>query len=123
MHLSGCLSADHDRAVIDALDGPAIEPGIAGQLGPRPRRPGRSHLGGSRLLSGTSAAPVLVVLLYEPLDALIVLIWIAIYQQIENYLLAPGLTAKTMDLAASLAFAAARSAGSCSPSSPCRLQA
>lgn len=53
------------------------------------------------------AAPVLVALLYEPLDALIVLIWIVIYQQIENYLLAPRLTAKTMDLAAPLAFAAA----------------
>lgn len=53
------------------------------------------------------AAPVLVALLYEPLDALIVLAWIVIYQQIENYLLAPRLTAKTMDLAAPLAFAAA----------------
>jgi predicted PurR-regulated permease PerM len=53
------------------------------------------------------AAPVLVALLYDPVDALIVLGWIVAYQQIENYLLSPRLTAKTMSLPAPVAFAAA----------------
>lgn len=53
------------------------------------------------------AAPVLVALLYEPVDALIVLAWILIYQQIENYVLSPRLTARTMALPAPVAFAAA----------------
>ena len=53
------------------------------------------------------AAPVLVALLYDPVDALIVLIWIVLYQQVENYFLSPRLTAKTMDLPAPVAFAAA----------------
>jgi predicted PurR-regulated permease PerM len=53
------------------------------------------------------AAPVAGALLVSPLDAIIALAWIIIYQQIENYLLAPKLTAKTMDVSAPLAFAAA----------------
>src|SRR5215475_8537303 len=53
------------------------------------------------------AVPVLVALLYQPIDALIVLIWIVIYQQIENYFLSPRLTARTMSLPAPVAFAAA----------------
>jgi predicted PurR-regulated permease PerM len=53
------------------------------------------------------AVPVLVALLYDPVDALIVLIWIVVYQQLENYFLSPRLTAKTMALPAPLAFAAA----------------
>ena len=53
------------------------------------------------------AAPVLVALLYDPVDAVIVLIWIVLYQQMENYLLSPRLTAKTMDLPAPVAFGAA----------------
>jgi predicted PurR-regulated permease PerM len=53
------------------------------------------------------AAPVAGALLVSPLDAIIALAWIIVYQQIENYLLAPKLTAKTMDVAAPLAFAAA----------------
>jgi predicted PurR-regulated permease PerM len=53
------------------------------------------------------AVPVLVTLLYDPVDALIVLIWIVLYQQLENYVLSPRLTAKTMDLPAPVAFAAA----------------
>ena len=53
------------------------------------------------------AVPVLVALLYDPLDALVVLIWIVVYQQLENYLLAPRLTARTMNLSAPVAFAAA----------------
>jgi AI-2E family transporter len=50
---------------------------------------------------------VLVALLYDPVDALIVLIWIVVYQQIENYFLSPRLTARTMSLPAPIAFAAA----------------
>ncbi len=53
------------------------------------------------------AVPVTVALLYEPVDALIVLVWIVVYQQIENYYLSPRLTARTMALPAPVAFAAA----------------
>src|SRR6201995_4889704 len=53
------------------------------------------------------AAPVLGALLVRPLDAIIALAWIIVYQQIENYLLAPKLTARTMDVSAPIAFAAA----------------
>ena len=53
------------------------------------------------------ALPVLVALLYDPVDALVVLIWILVYQQLENYLLSPRLTARTMALPAPVAFAAA----------------
>jgi predicted PurR-regulated permease PerM len=53
------------------------------------------------------AAPVLGALLVDPVDAIIALAWIVVYQQIENYLLAPKLTAKTMDVSAPIAFAAA----------------
>lgn len=58
------------------------------------------------------AAPALVALLYDPVDALIVVIWILLYQQIENYLLSPRLTARTMDLSAPVALAAALIGGS-----------
>lgn len=40
------------------------------------------------------AAPVLAALLTDPVDAIIVLAWIVVYQQIENYFLAPRLTAR-----------------------------
>ncbi len=53
------------------------------------------------------AVPALVALLYDPVDALIVVIWILLYQQVENYLLSPRLTARTMDLSAPIALAAA----------------
>jgi predicted PurR-regulated permease PerM len=53
------------------------------------------------------AAPVLGALLVDPIDAIIVLAWIVVYQQIENYLLAPKLTAKTMAVSAPIAFTAA----------------
>jgi predicted PurR-regulated permease PerM len=53
------------------------------------------------------AGPVLGALLVSPLDAIIALAWIIVYQQIENYLLAPKLTARTMDVSAPIAFAAA----------------
>lgn len=51
--------------------------------------------------------PVLVALMGHPLDAVWVLIWIVAYQQIENYLLSPRITAHTMDLHPAVAFGAA----------------
>ncbi|MCB0986273.1 MAG: AI-2E family transporter [Microthrixaceae bacterium] len=50
------------------------------------------------------ALPVLVALLDDPGHALIILAFLLIYQQIENYLFAPKITAKTMDLHPAVAF-------------------
>ena len=58
------------------------------------------------------AVPALVALLYDPVDALVVIIWILLYQQIENYLLGPRLTERTMNLSAPVALAAALIGGS-----------
>lgn len=51
--------------------------------------------------------PVVVALLEDPVDAIWVLIAITVYQQIENYLLSPRVTANTMDLHPAVAFGAA----------------
>ena len=51
--------------------------------------------------------PVLLAFLDSPVEALIVLTAIVIYQQIENYLLSPRITAHTMELHPALAFGAA----------------
>ena len=51
--------------------------------------------------------PVLVAFLGDPADGIIVLVWLLIYQQIENYILSPRLTARTMALHPAMAFAAA----------------
>ncbi len=51
--------------------------------------------------------PVLLTFLDSPLKAVIVLIAIVLYQQIENYLFAPRITARTMELHPALAFGAA----------------
>ena len=51
--------------------------------------------------------PVLLTFLDSPAKALIVLGAIVVYQQIENYLLSPRITAHTMDLHPALAFGAA----------------
>jgi predicted PurR-regulated permease PerM len=53
------------------------------------------------------AVPVLTAVLHDPLDGVIVLAWIVLYQQVENYFLAPRLTARTMALSAPVTFAAA----------------
>jgi predicted PurR-regulated permease PerM len=50
------------------------------------------------------ALPVLVALLNDPVDALVVLGFIVLYQQFENYVLAPKITARTMDLHPAVAF-------------------
>jgi predicted PurR-regulated permease PerM len=51
--------------------------------------------------------PILVTLLDSPIDALIVFVFIVLYQQIENYVLAPRITARTMELHPAVAFGAA----------------
>lgn len=51
--------------------------------------------------------PVLLTFLDSPLKAVIVIIAIVVYQQIENYLFAPRITARTMELHPALAFGAA----------------
>ena len=51
--------------------------------------------------------PLVVTLLDSPVDALVVLIFIVVYQQIENYLFAPRITARTMELHPAVAFGAA----------------
>lgn len=58
-----------------------------------------TYLGGS--------VPLLVALMSHPIDAVWVLIWVVVYQQIENYLLSPRITAHTMDLHPAVAFGAA----------------
>jgi predicted PurR-regulated permease PerM len=54
-----------------------------------------------------AAVPLLVVLLSNPWSALIFLIYVVMYQQIENYLLSPRITARTMQLHPAVAFFAA----------------
>jgi predicted PurR-regulated permease PerM len=58
------------------------------------------------------AAPILVALADKPINALILFIYITIYQQIENAVLSPRLSAKTMELNAGIAFGAAIAGGS-----------
>ena len=50
---------------------------------------------------------MLLTFLDSPLKAVIVLVAIVVYQQIENYVLAPRITARTMELHPALAFGAA----------------
>ena len=51
--------------------------------------------------------PVLLTFLDSPGKALIVLIAIVVYQQVENYVFSPRITARTMELHPALAFGAA----------------
>ena len=48
--------------------------------------------------------PVVIALIDKPIDALWVLAVIALYQQVENYLLAPPIQAETMDIHPGVAF-------------------
>ncbi len=59
-----------------------------------------------------AAVPLLVALLSDPWSALIFLIYVVVYQQIENYLLSPRITARTMSLHPAVAFFAALAGGS-----------
>ena len=61
-----------------------------------------------------AAVPLVVALLEEPSSALFFLIFVVIYQQIENYLLSPRITARTMQLHPAVAFGAALAGGSIS---------
>jgi predicted PurR-regulated permease PerM len=51
--------------------------------------------------------PVLLTFIESPVKALIVIGFIVVYQQIENYLFAPRITARTLELHPALAFGAA----------------
>lgn len=55
--------------------------------------------------------PVLLTFLDSPLRAALVLAFIAVYQQIENYLLSPRITARTLELHPALAFGSALAGG------------
>ncbi len=55
--------------------------------------------------------PVLLAFLDSPVKALIMIIFIAVYQQLENFLLAPKITAQTLELHAAVAFGAAIAGG------------
>jgi len=55
--------------------------------------------------------PVLVALLFSPRDAIWVIVYIVVYQTLENYVLSPRLTKKTMALHPAVAFAAALTGG------------
>lgn len=59
-----------------------------------------------------AAVPLLVALLESPWSALIFLIYVVVYQQVENYALAPRITARTMALHPAVAFFAALAGGS-----------
>ncbi len=61
-----------------------------------------------------AAIPLLVALLEDPWSALFFLIFVLVYQQIENYLLSPRITARTMQLHPAVAFGAALAGGSIS---------
>ena len=56
--------------------------------------------------------PFLIALLEDPVKAVWVLIAVTIYQQIENYLISPKVTANTMDLHPAVAFGSAIIGGS-----------
>jgi len=53
------------------------------------------------------ALPVLLALIDSPPKAFVILIFVVLYQQIENYLFAPRITARTMELHPAVAFGAA----------------
>jgi len=61
-----------------------------------------------------AAVPLLVALLEDPWSALFFLIYVLVYQQIENYLLSPRITAQTMQLHPAIAFFAALAGGAIS---------
>jgi predicted PurR-regulated permease PerM len=53
------------------------------------------------------ALPVILTLVDSPPKALIIAIFVVLYQQVENYLLLPRITARTMDLHPAVAFGSA----------------
>ena len=59
-----------------------------------------------------SVLPILVALLNDPFDAVVVLVYILIYQQVENYALSPRITKHTMQLHPAVAIGSAIAGGS-----------
>ncbi len=57
------------------------------------------------------ALPVLVQFVDSPPKALVILIFVILYQQVENYFLLPRITARTMDLHPAVAFGSAIAGG------------
>jgi predicted PurR-regulated permease PerM len=57
------------------------------------------------------ALPVLIALLSQPVDALWVLAFIVAYQQLENMVLSPRITSRTMALHPAVAFGAVIAGG------------
>lgn len=57
------------------------------------------------------ALPLLIAVLESPGKAIAVLVYIVVYQQLENYLLAPRITARTMALHPAVAFGSAIAGG------------
>jgi predicted PurR-regulated permease PerM len=57
------------------------------------------------------ALPVLIALFHDPVDALWVLAFITVYQQFENLVLSPRITARTMSLHPAVAFGAVIAGG------------
>lgn len=53
------------------------------------------------------ALPVILTLVDSPPKALVIVIFVVLYQQVENYLLLPRITARTMDLHPAVAFGSA----------------
>ena len=53
------------------------------------------------------ALPVLITFIDSPTKALVVLVFVVIYQQVENYLFLPRITSRTMDLHPAVAFGSA----------------
>ena len=51
--------------------------------------------------------PLAVAVVQSPFDAIVLLVFFVIYQQLENYLLSPHITARTMQLHPALAFGCA----------------
>jgi len=54
-----------------------------------------------------AAVPVLVALLYDPWSAAWFVVFVLVYQQVENYVFSPRITARTMQLHPAIAFGAA----------------
>jgi predicted PurR-regulated permease PerM len=53
------------------------------------------------------ALPLVVAVVQSPVDALVLLIFFVLYQQLENYILSPRITARTMEMHPAIAFGCA----------------
>jgi predicted PurR-regulated permease PerM len=55
--------------------------------------------------------PIVITLIDSPVKALVVIIAIVVYQQVENYIFAPRITARTMEMHPAVAFGAVLAGG------------